>query len=238
MIGALVAALVVVLAISTVINSQGGGSATVGTLAPAHLYLGQEVLMTVTEKKIAELAKTFGPAAQQRLTAWRTLMTSPDNQALPERKKLELVNDFMNQTPFVSDLEHWGRASYWALPVEFLSTQGGDGEDFAVAKYFTLLALGMPDEKLKLVYARETRVHNQPHMVLAYFAAPDAEPLILDIFDKTLQLATARTDLTLLDSFNETGLQGRDPKSTSKADDNASRISRWNDIKRRMRAAA
>jgi predicted transglutaminase-like cysteine proteinase len=223
--------------VSTKINFQGGGSATVGTIAPAHLYLGQEVLMTVSEKKIAELSKTFGPTAQQRLTAWRAMMTSPENLALPELKRLALVNDFMNQTPFVSDLEHWGKASYWALPVEFLSTHGGDGEDFTVAKYFTLLALGMPDEKLKIVSARETRVHKQAHMVLAYFVTPDAEPLILDNFDKALQPASARTDLVLMDSFNETGLQARDPTSTGKADDNANRISRWNDIKRRMKSA-
>lgn len=237
-IGAGIATIVAVFAVTTGIKFQDGGSATVGTIVPAHLYLGQEVLMTVTEKKIAELSKIFGPIAQQRLTAWRAMMTSPENHALPERKRLELVNDFMNQTPFVSDPEHWGKENYWALPVEFLSTNGGDGEDFAVAKYFTLLALGVPDEKLKIVYARETKVHKQAHMLLAYFVTPDAEPLILDNFDKTLQPASARTDLVLMHSFNETGLQAKEQKSPGKADDNANRISRWNDLKRRMKGAA
>jgi predicted transglutaminase-like cysteine proteinase len=233
-----IAALVVAFAVSTGIHFQGGGSATVGTMAPAHLYLGREVLMTVTEKKITELSKVFGATAQQRLTEWRTLMTSAENQALPERRKLELVNDFMNQTPFVSDQEHWGKASYWALPVEFLSTNGGDGEDFAVAKYFTLLALGVSDEKLKIVSARETRVRKEAHMVLAYFATPDAEPLILDNFDKTLHPASARTDLVLLEAFNETVLRVGEQKGAGKTEDNDRRAERWNELKRRMKAAA
>ena len=226
-----------VLAVLTGIKFQGSGTDSVGTIVQPQRYPGQEVLMTVTEKKIAELSKTFGPIAQQRLTAWRSLMTSPENMALPERKRLELVNDFINQTPFVSDLQHWGRQSYWALPVEFLSTNGGDGEDFVIAKYFTLLALGVPDEKLKLVYAKETRVYKQAHMVLAYFVTPDAEPLILDNFDTTLQPASARTDLDLVYSFNETSLQAKLQQGSGQPDGSADRISRWQDIKRRMIAA-
>ena len=69
----------------------------------------------------------------------------------------------------------------------------------------------MSDERLKLVTVRETRIHNQPHMALACFAAPKTEPPFLDIFDKALRPAAARTDPTVLDSYNETGLQGRDP---------------------------
>ena len=50
-IGACVATLVAVLAKSAVINSQRGGSATVGIVALADRYLGQAVLISVTEKK-------------------------------------------------------------------------------------------------------------------------------------------------------------------------------------------
>ena len=194
--------------------------------------------MTVTEKKIAELTQAFGPIAKQRLTAWRALMTSPENLGFPEQKKLELVNDFMNQTPFVSDLEQWGREDYWALPVEFLSTNGGDGEDFAMAKYFTLLALGMSDEKLQLFFVKEIKVYNKAHMVLAYFATPDAEPLILDNFDKTVQPASKRTDLVPVYSFNGSGLwQAKEQQGRGRPDGSSDSIGQWKDIKRRMKAA-
>ena len=203
-----------------------------------NMTFGQELLMTVTDKKIAELSKAFGPIAQQRLTAWRALMTSPENLGLPERKKLELVNDFMNQTPFVSDLEQWGKEDYWALPVEFLSTNGGDGEDFAMAKYFTLRALGVPDGKLQITYVKETKVHKQAHMVLAYFETPDAEPLVLDNFDKALQSASARTDLLPVYGFNGSSLwQAKERQGRGQPDGSSDTIPQWKDVKRRMKAA-
>ena len=109
---------------------------------------------------------------------------------------------------------------------------------FCCRKYFTLLVLDMSDERLKLVTVRETRIHNQPHMALACFAAPETEPPFWDIFDKGLRPAAARTDPTVLDSYNETGLRGRGPEITGKADHNGSHMSRWNGIKRCIKTAA
>lgn len=202
------------------------------------LAFGQEVLLTVTDKKIAELAKVFGAAAQKRLTDWRALMTSAENLALPERKKLDVVNEFMNQTPFISDLEQWGKPDYWALPVEFLSTHGGDGEDFAMAKYFTLRALGVADEKLQMVYVKETKHQKQAHMVLAYYENPGAEPLILDNFEKEVQPSSARTDLVPIYGFNASGLwQAKERQTRGQPDSDADALPQWKDIKRRMKAA-
>ena len=155
------------------------------------------------DAQIARLAQQFGPIARERLTTWRDLMASARNRALPERQKLELVNDFMNQTPFKSDKEHWGKEDYWATPIEFLSTNGGDCEDFSIAKYFTLRALGVPDDKLQITYVKEIKVFNEAHMVLAYYPRPDAEPLILDNIDDRVLLASNRQDLAPVYSFNE-----------------------------------
>jgi len=197
-----------------------------------------EVLLTVTDKKIAELAKVFGPTAQQRLTAWRTLMTSAENLALPERKKLDVANDFMNQTPYISDLEQWGKPDYWALPVEFLSTHGGDGEDFAIAKYFTLRVLGVADEKLQIIYVKENKHLKQAHTVLAYYETPSAEPLILDNFEKEVQPASARPDLVPVYGFNSCGLwQAKERQTRGQPDSDADSLPQWKDIKRRMKAA-
>jgi predicted transglutaminase-like cysteine proteinase len=169
------------------------------------LAFAQEVV-TITDAQIARLATSFGPVAKDRLTNWRALMSNPKNKALTDRQKLELVNDFMNQTPFKSDREHWGKEDYWATPVEFLSTNGGDCEDFSIAKYFTLRALGVPDDKLQITYVKEIKVFNEAHMVLAYFATPDAEPVILDNINKTIQPASNRNDLLPVYSFNGSGL--------------------------------
>jgi len=199
------------------------------------LVFAQEVA-TITDAQIARLAQSFGPVAKERLTGWRDLMGNPKYRAISERQKLELVNDFMNHTPFKSDKDHWGKEDYWATPVEFLSTNGGDCEDFSIAKYFTLRALGVADEKLQITYVKETRIYNGAHMVLAYFATPDAEPLILDNINKTIQLASNRTDLIPVYSFNGSGLWlAKELAGRGQSVGNADRIGHWQELQARMK---
>ena len=209
-------------------------------LAPALIIafaFAQEVV-TITDAQIARLAQTFGPVAKERLTSWRALMNNPKNRALSDRQKVVLVNDFMNITPFKSDREHWGKEDYWATPIEFLSTNGGDCEDFSIAKYFTLRALGMSDEKLQITYVKEIVVYNEAHMVLAFFTNPDAEPDILDNINKTLQPASNRTDLVPVYSFNGSGLWlAKEQTGRGQSVGSADRIGHWKDLQGRMRSA-
>jgi predicted transglutaminase-like cysteine proteinase len=192
----------------------------------------------LSDAQIARLAQNFGAVARERLSGWRALTSNPQNRALNERQKLEVVNDFMNRTPFVSDRQHWGKEDYWATPVEFLSTHGGDCEDFSIAKYFTLRALGVPDEKLQITYVRETRIYNQAHMVLAYFATPDAEPLILDNINMTILPGSSRTDLIPVYSFNGSGLWlAKELSGRGQSAGSADRIGLWRELQARMRAS-
>ena len=209
-------------------------------LLPALLIafaFAQEVVV-ITDAQIAKLAESFGPVARERLTSWRTLMNNPKNRALNERQKLELVNDFMNRTTFKSDREHWGKEDYWATPVEFLSTNGGDCEDFSIAKYFTLRAIGVADDKLQITYVKEIKVYNEAHMVLAYFATADAEPLILDNINKAIQPASTRTDLIPVYSFNGSGLWlAKEQTGRGQSVGSSDRIGHWKDLQTRMKSA-
>ena len=196
-------------------------------------------LDTITDPQIGKLAQQFGPTAKSRLTDGRSLVTTAKNKALQaEREKLELVNDFMNRTPFVADSQHWGKEDYWATPVEFLSTNGGDCEDFSIAKYFALRSLGVPDEKLRITYVKEIVVYNEAHMVLAYFPAPDAEPLVLDNINKTIRPASTRTDLVPVYSFNGSGLWlAKDQTGRGQSVGGSDRIGHWRDVQARLKAA-
>lgn len=192
----------------------------------------------ISDVQIAKLAQSFGPIAKQRLTGWRDILVNPKYAALPERQKLELVNDFMNQTLFVSDAEHWGKEDYWATPIEFLSTNGGDCEDFSIAKYFTLRSLGVPEERLAITYVKEIVQYNQAHMVLAYFATPGAEPLILDNINKSIQPASRRTDLLPVYSFNGSSLWlAKEQAGRGQSVGGADRVGRWRDLRARMNGA-
>ena len=196
-------------------------------------------LDSITDPQIGKLAQQFGTVAKSRLTDGRTLVTTPRNKALQqEREKLELVNDFMNRTPFLADVQHWGKEDYWATPVEFLSTNGGDCEDFSIAKYFALRSLGVPDEKLRITYVKEIVAYNEAHMVLAYFPAPDAEPLVLDNINKSIRPASTRTDLVPVYSFNGSGLWlAKDQTGRGQSVGGSDRIGHWKDVQSRLRAA-
>lgn len=199
--------------------------------------LAQEIV-GITPEQIAKLAGQFGPVAKTRLTGWREILSNPKFKKLTEEEKLRVVNDFMNLTQFINDLKHWGKEDYWATPVEFLSTDGGDCEDYSIAKYFTLRALGVPDEKLRITYVKETVIYNEAHMVLAYFPTPDAEPLVLDNINPTLLPASRRTDLVPVYSFNGSGLWlAKEQTGRGQSVGSSDRIGHWKDLQSRMRGA-
>jgi len=174
----------------------------------------------------------YGSKAKARLLNWQQLIQENSDES--EWHKINVVNDFFNQMRFVKDSEHWNRKDYWATPVEFLSTYGGDCEDFSIAKYFTLIELGVPDERLRITYVKAVRL-NQTHMVLAYYEEDESEPLILDNLDRKIRPASWRDDLLPVYSFNGEGLwfakergQGRRVEGGSK------RINLWRDLNVRM----
>lgn len=195
-------------------------------------------LAVITDAQIAKLAQQFGPNARERLAGWREILISSKYKKLSEREKLELVNDFMNRSQFVSDLQLWGKEDYWATPIEFLSLDAGDCEDFSIAKYFTLRELGVPDEKMRLIYVKELVIYKQAHMVLAYLPTPDADPLVLDNINKTIQPASTRTDLLPVYMFNGTGLWlAKEQTGRSQQVGGSDRIGLWRDLQSRMRGA-
>ena len=116
-----------------------------------------------------------------------------------------------------------------------LSRGQGDCEDFAIAKYFALMAAGVPSTKMRLVYVRaQTGAVSQAHMVLAYYEEPGAEPLILDNLLGDIRPASRRPDLTPVFSFNAEGLwQGVGPSS---AGDPSARLSRWRAVLAKAKA--
>jgi len=167
-----------------------GGLACAGTLG-------------ITDEMLNMVAGQYGRRARGRIIDWQN--TVARHQSDSELVKLNVVNSFFNRNQFVSDAEHWQMSDYWATPIEFLSTRGGDCEDFAIAKYITLLALGIPDEKLRITYVKAIRL-DQAHMVLTYYETPRAIPLVLDNLDKTIRPASQRPDLKPVYNFNGNGL--------------------------------
>ncbi|MGO3344047.1 MAG: transglutaminase-like cysteine peptidase [Marinomonas sp.] len=178
-----------------------------------------------------KVGQQYGKNAQKRVLAWRTLVDESQNLSIVD--KLTKVNNFFNQLDFVSDIAHWGKEDYWATPIEFLATRGGDCEDFTIAKYFTLRELGVPDKQLRLVYVKALRL-NQHHMVLAYYHKPTSIPVILDNLDKELKPASQRNDLLPIYSFNAKNLWLSKEKGRGQLVGGSSRLSLWTDLNNRL----
>ena len=188
--------------------------------------------LLLSSQRIAAIRDQYGRAAAKRLQNWQILV----NQArhLSVREKLVRVNRFFNKMRFVSDLQHWKTEDYWATPVEFMITNAGDCEDFSIAKYFTLRTLGIASDKLRLIYVKALSL-NQAHMILAYYPAPGAEPLILDNLVKRIKPGSKRKDLIPVYSFNGDYLWiSKQIKGRGEMVGSSTRISLWNKVRRRM----
>lgn len=127
-----------------------------------------------------------------KIKSWEAMVKKAENKKT--LKKLKIVNDYFNKLSYKSDLNNWNKSDYWATPVEFLSSGAGDCEDFAIAKFFTLMKLGIKEEQLRLIYTKLAK-NNQAHIVLSYSHKPNFVPIILDNVNKKLQLSTKRKDL-------------------------------------------
>jgi predicted transglutaminase-like cysteine proteinase len=163
---------------------------------------------SLTPGLAAHFDRLFGGGARGRLEGWKDFVRRAADRPEPSRAGdkglLAPVNGFFNRVPSVSDQDHWGAADYWATPAEFLASNGGDCEDYAIAKYFTLKELGVPVSRLRLVYARGWK--GGAHMVLTYHSAPGAEPLVMDNLEGGIRPASERPDLIPVYSFNDDDL--------------------------------
>lgn len=179
----------------------------------------------------------YGVEGVRKLRQWQALVT--ENQNAVEAAKVKLVNNFFNQNVhFEDDIVHWKQSDYWATPLETLGSGGGDCEDYTIAKYMTLLELGVSAEHLRLIYVKAqiggASSHAfQAHMVLGYYAQPDSVPLILDSLLSDIESADKRGDLRPVFSFNSDGLWVGNQAQPQV--DPTARLSRWRDVLARMK---
>lgn len=195
------------------------------------------VLAATDLDRLQQLALSrYGADVARQVGDWRQLLGQARGEA--EVDKLRRVNGYFNQRiRWVEDGELWQEEDYWATLLETLANGAGDCEDFAIAKYVSLLLAGVPESKLRLTYVRLQEPGSAApiaHMVLAYYPDPAAEPLILDNLDGTVRPASQRPDLTPVYSFNATHLWFRGPNASTS--DPTARISRWRDVLARLQA--
>lgn len=192
--------------------------------------LHANAIFPVTQEVINKLEQKYGIAFKRRALKWKSIIEESKLKA--RQDQLYEINNFFNSIPYYTDQEHWGKSDYWATPIEMLGTNGGDCEDYVIAKYFSLRSMGVPDDKLRMMFVTALR-YNQAHMVLAYYPEPNAIPLILDNINPRILPANKRRDLRPVYSFNGEGLwlakaQGRGTQVGN------SRHKLWDDLTTRI----
>ncbi len=203
-------------------------------LVPLLLGAGITDQWDITTQQLDKISARFGEPAKTKIVAWQELIQR--YKSVPEKDKLERVNHYFNQMRFTSDMQVWGVDDYWATPVEFLIAGAGDCEDFSMAKYFTLKAMGVPVERMRLTYVKATQpgLTVRAHMVLSYFPDPEAEPWVLDNLIDEIKPSSQRQDLLPVYSFNGDGLWLAKQRGQGQRVGDASRLSLWSGVAQRM----
>ena len=124
-------------------------------------------------------------ASSPRVQMWKAELQKL--KGLSEKDQIDGVNSYMNAIKYVDDPKNFGKPDFWATPLEFFS-KGGDCEDYAVAKYASLRALGFTAEQMRIAIVQDME-QNIPHALLIVYT--DAGTFILDNqVDKVKEAAT------------------------------------------------
>jgi predicted transglutaminase-like cysteine proteinase len=120
------------------------------------------------------------------LAEWRTLIEGI--RSLSPEEQLDRVNRYVNERRYILDIDLYGLEDYWAIPREFLP-QGGDCEDFAIAKFLSLKWLGYDPGSIRVVVVQDTNLRI-PHAVLAVQRGDD-----IRILDNQVRRVVSHRDI-------------------------------------------
>lgn len=137
---------------------------------------------------------------KQVIDNWRRELEPLKNLSLEQ--KAARVNKIMNDISYSPDSKTWGKSDYWATPIEFMERGAGDCEDYAISKYASLRALGVPEDRMRIVILQDT-AKNMPHAILAVYA--DSGVMILDNQAKTVKYDTEINNYKPIYSINRQG---------------------------------
>ncbi|MEM6638417.1 MAG: transglutaminase-like cysteine peptidase [Pseudomonadota bacterium] len=103
-------------------------------------------------------------ACPRYLRGWQRIVKRA--HGLNDHAKLVLINRFFNKRRYVDDvIDPVTQLGTWLTLSDFLE-HGGDCEDFAIAKYFTLRELGFGPERLRILSAWDKKARDY-HAILA-----------------------------------------------------------------------
>jgi predicted transglutaminase-like cysteine proteinase len=156
--------------------------------------------IVIDDALLQSAEKKYNIFAKNRFQALSDDLLLPLKDA-NEQKKLNVVNTWFNEIKYKSDEALYKQSDYWATLYEFVGNGAGDCEDYTIAKYYTLKALGVDPNKLKFTYVvyQDRQGKSISHMVLSYLKVPNPKTkedvLILDNTNRLVLPASKRPDI-------------------------------------------
>jgi predicted transglutaminase-like cysteine proteinase len=105
------------------------------------------------------------PSGQCDRTTWGRMIEALRGKDRMEQ--LRSVNRAMNERRYITDPINWGVPDYWASPFQFLR-KNGDCEDYAIAKFEALRAIGVPNEDMRIVVLQDLNLRIAHGILVVY----------------------------------------------------------------------
>jgi predicted transglutaminase-like cysteine proteinase len=134
-----------------------------------------------------------------KLREWQAFLDGMQGRGL--REQVDKVNHYINKNPYILDIDNWGVNDYWATPYEF-QKRSGDCEDYAIAKFMSLRALGVPNEQMRVIIVQDLNLGGIIHAVLIVFV--EGQVLVLDNQSEQVKNALDIYHYKPIYSINET----------------------------------
>ena len=108
-----------------------------------------------------------------------------DLQGKDLKEQLDKVNSWGNEHPYIVDQLNWGMEDFWETPHEFISVNG-DCEDYAIAKYYSLKALGIPLDRMRIIIVQDFNLGGIIHAILGVYDDDDKMYILDNQIDQVM----------------------------------------------------
>lgn len=127
-----------------------------------------------SERQLADASCTSSFFNQCHLKEWKEFLSSLKGKS--KIAQVRAVNTYMNRQRYLTDPRNYGVKDYWATPGQFFE-RNGDCEDYAIAKFMSLRALGFTNKEMRIVVLQDMNLR-VGHAILVVNVAGQA--LVLD----------------------------------------------------------
>ncbi len=134
------------------------------------------VLSRYKKESPSELKKCkLSPSNKCMITKWRIFLKKVAKEK-NKQKQISLVNKYLNKRLYIIDMINYNKKDYWATPKQFVN-RNGDCEDYAIAKYMSLVHLGFNKSDMRIVVLQDLNLKVAHAVLVIYF---DGKALVLD----------------------------------------------------------